>query len=48
MEDVLAPDGRTLVILFGGMPQELALRSLRLFAERVIPALAPVGAPKPT
>ena len=33
---------------FGGMPQEMALRSLRLFAERVIPALAPVGAATPT
>jgi hypothetical protein len=27
------------------MPQELALRSLRLFAERVIPALATAPAP---
>jgi alkanesulfonate monooxygenase SsuD/methylene tetrahydromethanopterin reductase-like flavin-dependent oxidoreductase (luciferase family) len=29
---------------YGGMPHELALRSLRLFAERVMPALAPAGA----
>jgi alkanesulfonate monooxygenase SsuD/methylene tetrahydromethanopterin reductase-like flavin-dependent oxidoreductase (luciferase family) len=29
---------------FGGMPQELALRNLRLFAERVMPALAPAAA----
>ena len=26
---------------FGGMPQEQALRSIRLFGERVMPALAP-------
>jgi len=25
---------------FGGMPQEMALKSLRMFAERVMPALA--------
>jgi len=24
---------------FGGMPQELALKNIRLFAERVMPAL---------
>jgi natural product biosynthesis luciferase-like monooxygenase protein len=29
---------------FGGMPHEQALRSIRLFGERVIPALAPAGA----
>jgi len=28
---------------FGGMPHEMALQSLRLFAERVMPALAPTG-----
>ena len=28
---------------FGGMPQENALRSLRLFAEQVIPALKTVS-----
>jgi alkanesulfonate monooxygenase SsuD/methylene tetrahydromethanopterin reductase-like flavin-dependent oxidoreductase (luciferase family) len=28
---------------FGGMPQDLALRNLRLFAERVMPAFAPAG-----
>ncbi len=30
---------------FGGMPHEVALRSLRLFAERVMPAFAPASAP---
>ncbi|MGZ8488885.1 MAG: hypothetical protein ACXWW4_10175, partial [Candidatus Binatia bacterium] len=25
---------------FGGMPQEMALKSMRLFADRVMPALA--------
>ncbi len=29
---------------FGGMPEELALRSIRLFGERVIPALSPARA----
>ena len=27
-------------VFFGGMPQELALRNIRLFAERVIPVFA--------
>jgi alkanesulfonate monooxygenase SsuD/methylene tetrahydromethanopterin reductase-like flavin-dependent oxidoreductase (luciferase family) len=27
---------------FGGMPQELALKNIRLFAERVMPMLAPL------
>jgi natural product biosynthesis luciferase-like monooxygenase protein len=31
-------------VFFGGMPQELALRNIRLFAERVIPAFARAGA----
>jgi natural product biosynthesis luciferase-like monooxygenase protein len=33
---------------YGGMPHEQALRSIRLFAERVIPALAPAGAREPS
>jgi alkanesulfonate monooxygenase SsuD/methylene tetrahydromethanopterin reductase-like flavin-dependent oxidoreductase (luciferase family) len=27
---------------FGGMPQEVALKNIRLFADRVMPALEPV------
>ena len=30
-------------IFFGGMPQELALKNVRLFAERVIPAFTPAA-----
>jgi alkanesulfonate monooxygenase SsuD/methylene tetrahydromethanopterin reductase-like flavin-dependent oxidoreductase (luciferase family) len=29
---------------FGGMPQELALKNIGLFATEVMPAFAPVGA----
>jgi natural product biosynthesis luciferase-like monooxygenase protein len=30
-------------VFFGGMPQEMALKNIRLFAERVMPAFAPAG-----
>ncbi len=32
-------------VFFGGMPQELALRNIRLFADRVMPAFAPAASP---
>ncbi len=32
-------------VFFGGMPQDMALRNIRLFAERVMPAFAPAASP---